>query len=82
MQTHGNGLHPMDSERLTKELRLIAEFWNEFDLNDEIDVAIRELLEPLKQKVTEALYAKPPDIILARRLTSTARRILEDSGGS
>ena len=72
----------MDSDRLKKELRLIAEFWNQFDLADEIDVATRELLEPLKQKVTEAIYAQPPDIYLARRLTSTARRILEDLGGS
>ncbi len=80
MQT--NGLHPMDSERLKKELRLISEFWNQFELSDEIDVAIRELLEPLKAQVTEAIYAQPPDVITARRLTTLARRILNDSGGS
>jgi len=54
------------------ETQLIAGLWTDYDNDDEIDVATRDVLDSYRLQCTDALSEHPPNIRKARLLTVIA----------
>jgi hypothetical protein len=73
MLSFSDGLSPGDRERA----KGVAKFWNDYDVCGDPGGTTREVLEGLKQEVTDCLYKKPPDICGAERRTVVAMMLIE-----
>jgi hypothetical protein len=68
-------LSPDDRERLNR----IANIWNAIDLACDAGGATPEVLEKLRQEVSDCLCSKPPELLKAERLTAQVLMLISDS---
>lgn len=68
---------PVDTER---RRQLILEFWSALYEDGESGAATWEALDRLHERVTTALYRRPPDIGLAESLTAEAMLLIDGHG--
>jgi hypothetical protein len=61
---------PYDS--IENRIRLVAEFWSQLRICDELGATNWRALEPIERLVTECLYRQPPDIGRAESHTALA----------
>ena len=74
--TNGNEIVAGLPPHFQEVLRLITEFWNDFDICGDPGQSTWEELELLRQQVTDCLAKQRPDVRRAERLTAKAMCLL------
>ena len=74
------GMSPEDPRHRSVRIRGMVDFWSDFDVCGEAGATTLEVIEALRQDVTECLSRNPPDVEKAESLTARALLLIAGRG--